>query len=26
MDRERTLAEHEAAVARIERFIGEELK
>jgi hypothetical protein len=26
MDRERTLAEHEAAVARIERLIGEELK
>ncbi len=26
MDRERTLAEHEAAVAQIERLIGEELK
>jgi outer membrane protein, heavy metal efflux system len=26
MDRERTLAEHEAAIAQIERLIGEELK
>jgi len=26
MDRERTLAEHEAAIARIERLVGEELK
>ncbi len=26
MDRERTLAEHEAAITQIERLIGEELK
>jgi outer membrane protein TolC len=26
MDRERTLAEHEAAIAQIERLIGEELQ